>query len=365
MKILFITPTGGRTGSEMMLDYLLHHLNGTSINATLYAPQAGELIRSSSLKNTYTYPYKRGFIHQIYEGIYAKFTKHTPEDAILKRLNNKLKPDFWYLNTLTLARFGRLAQKLGVPYIVHLHELPQLYDSLKYDEFVAYLTQAKLIIGCSSVVIKRLQQMGFQKLALLHEFIDHERIEVNTTPEQIRDTLNIPTDAYVWVMSGTLSIRKGYDMVPDLLAQLPKNTYLLWLGGGRDSGLRYYVEQRVEREGLNFRFLGELSNNYYEYLNAADGFVLLAREDPFPLVMMEAAYLQKPLVGFNSGGIQEFVTEGVGAVVEGFDVHSLAQTMQQIMDGTVLIAPDRMRARSLEFSVKNQLPKWLKIIENV
>jgi hypothetical protein len=40
--VLFITPTGGRTGSEMLLWYLLKHLSG-KIKTAIYTRQNGEL----------------------------------------------------------------------------------------------------------------------------------------------------------------------------------------------------------------------------------------------------------------------------------------------------------------------------------
>jgi L-malate glycosyltransferase len=361
-KFLFLTPSGGRTGSEMMLWYLLQNLEGSGIEAALYARQTGELVTQSPLAQSYSYPHQRGFLHQIYEGIYYQIFKQTPEEKYVERLHKRIKPDFWYLNTIVMPQFAALAQKLGVPYIVHAHELPQMYDDLKYQEFITQMTGAKLVIGCSKIVVERLRQMGLTNVALQYEFVNHALIQPQTDRQVVRQLINIPADAFVWAMSGTMALRKGFDMLPDLVKLLPKNHHFIWLGSPRDAGLRYYVEQRMTHENLNIQLLGAKTTDYYDYLNAADGFALLSREDPFPLVMMEAAYLQKPIVGFESGGVEEFVQPEMGVVVAGFDVKKMAQNMIAIADGTTTINLAKLQYRSTEFSVKNQVFNWLSMV---
>jgi L-malate glycosyltransferase len=361
-KILFLTPSGGRTGSEMMLWYLLQNLDGTGIEAALYARQAGELIAQSPLAESYNYPHQRGFLHQIYEGVYYQIFKKTPEEKYLTALHKRIKPDFWYLNTIVMPQFAALAQRLGVPYVVHAHELPQIYDDLKYQEFITQMTGAKLIVGCSEIVVERLRQMGLTNVALQYEFVNHQIIKPQQDRQLIRQSLNIPTDAFVWAMSGTMALRKGFDMLPDLVKLLPKNHHFIWLGSARDAGLRYYVEQRIALEKLNIQLLGAKTTDYYDYLNAADGFALLSREDPFPLVMMEAAYLQKPIVGFESGGVAEFVKPEMGAVTAGFDIQKMSKNMIDIANGNIAISPVKLQSRSIEFSTKNQVSHWLSMI---
>ena len=51
MKIFFITPTGGRTGSEMMIWYLLKYLKETATKTAIYTRQNGELFAENSPAN--------------------------------------------------------------------------------------------------------------------------------------------------------------------------------------------------------------------------------------------------------------------------------------------------------------------------
>ncbi|WP_337041100.1 glycosyltransferase family 4 protein [Emticicia sp. 17c] len=358
--ILFLTPTGGRTGSEMMIWYLLRHLSG-KIRSVIYSRQNGELFAKESTADiTFINKSKKGFLYNIYEGIYFKLFKQTPEEARLIKIQKTVKADKWYLNTLTMPRFARLAKNLDVPYYVHVHELVSIYDEILYDDFRFQFDNAEKIICCSAIVERRIQQMGYKNTILLHEFIDTEKVVVKQNPIDLRHKLQIPADASVWLMSGSMNLRKGYDLALDLLANLPKNTYLVWLGSIKKTGVLHYIQQRAAIENLNFIELGEKSSEYYDYMNIADGFVLLAREDPFPLVMIEAAFLQKPIAGFNSGGISEFLQEGMGYVVDSFNPKDLADAIIQIQQQKIKTDKTILRNRALNFDIKNQIDKWVR-----
>jgi L-malate glycosyltransferase len=362
-KILFITPTGGRTGSEMLLWYLLSRLSG-KIKTAIYARQNGELFAShSTADETFVNHTKKGFIYKIYEGIYHKIFKITPEEKKLEKIQKQIKADKWYLNTLMMPEFAKLAHKLHIPYFLHVHELVTIYDEIRYQDFKFQLDNAEKIICCSSIVEKRIRQMGYTNTVLLHSFIDTEKIIIKQAPVLVQQKLNIPNDAFIWVMSGSMNLRKGYDLVPDLFQFLPKNTYILWLGSIKETGVLHYIRQRTRLEKLNFIEIGEKSSEYYDYLNIADGFVLVAREDPFPLVMMEAAFLQKPIVGYNSGGISEFVQEGMGGVVDSFNPKDLSELMLKVQTNSIKIDKEKLKNRALEFDIKNQIARWDNIFD--
>jgi L-malate glycosyltransferase len=357
-KILFITPTGGRTGSEMLLWYLLSRLSG-KIKTAIYTRQNGELFANhSTADETFVNSTKKGFLYKIYEGIYHKIFKKTPEEVKLIKIQKQIKADKWYLNTLMMPEFAKLAQSLNVPYFVHVHELVTVYDEIRFHDFKFQLDNAEKIICCSSIVEQRIKQMGYKNTILLHSFIDTDKIVINQEAAEIRKNINIPADAFIWVMSGSMNLRKGYDLIPDLFQFLPKNTYILWLGSIKETGVLHYIRQRTSIENLNFIEIGEKSSEYYDYLNIADGFVLVAREDPFPLVMMEAAFLQKPIVGYNSGGISEFVQAGMGGIVDSFNPKDLSELMLKIQNNEIAINKENLKNRALEFDLKNQISRW-------
>jgi glycosyltransferase involved in cell wall biosynthesis len=62
-----------------------------------------------------------------------------------------------------------------------------------------------------------------------------------------------------------------------------------------------------------------------------------SREDPFPLVVLEAAMFAKPAVCFNgAGGIPEFVDRGCGRSVPYLDVWQFAEAIVELIESPAL-----------------------------
>lgn len=52
-----------------------------------------------------------------------------------------------------------------------------------------------------------------------------------------------------------------------------------------------------------------------EFYEVADVVVLPSRIDPFPYVMLEAGAMKKPFIGGNTGGIAEFIEDGINGIL--------------------------------------------------
>ena len=367
MRILFLTPIGGRTGSEICLWHIIKHLTNSTIEAVVYSKQDGDLFKNSPpAVHTFQHKWKRNFFYHFFETVCHKLTKKTPEQWYVKYIHRKFKPQLWYLNTMTMPEFADMAHEMSVPYVVHVHEMLSLFDTQKSANFIKMLANAKMVIACSKATQKILEDIQLKNVHLLTSFLDLEKIKITKSRTEIREELRLPKNAFVWVMSGSISMRKGIDFVPDLLRLLPQNHYLVWLGADSIYMANYYSQRRVEAEKLNFIALGSKNDeDYYNYFNICDGFVLLSREEPFGLVMVEAAYLGKPIVSFDSGGPSEFVQEEMGKVIKCFDLVSMSEEMILIANNKTVINIEKLKARAMEFDIQNQLPKWQKLIETL
>jgi glycosyltransferase involved in cell wall biosynthesis len=225
--------------------------------------------------------------------------------------------------------------------------------------------KASLVIGCSRKVTEQIRLIGAQNVATLEEGIDTERVVARPLKAQsIRKSLGIPDHSYVWAMSGMTQYRKGLDLVPDLMEGLRHhNAHLIWIGKTRDTGYDHYTSREIEKRGLtNVHFVGEKTTDYYDHLSCADGFVLTSRHDPFPLVMIEAALLGKPIVSFNSGGVKDFVLRKMGEVIDSWNVSDLVTVMVKVMKGHVTLDPSVSHDRALEFDIKIQTKRWERIM---
>ncbi|NJL53052.1 MAG: glycosyltransferase [Hydrococcus sp. SU_1_0] len=127
------------------------------------------------------------------------------------------------------------------------------------------------------------------------------------TKEAIRQQLNIPQEAKIICASGTTGWRKGTDLFIQLAGVISKKyfdypVYFLWIGGEKEGFYFGEFWHDIQNLGLekHIIFLG-IKSNPLDYFVACDVFALVSREDPFPLVCLEAASLGKPIVCFDNG----------------------------------------------------------------
>ena len=82
----------------------------------------------------------------------------------------------------------------------------------------------------------------------------------------------------------------------------------------------------------NLSFSGAVTN-HLRILQQFDIFLLPSREDPFPLVMLDSASLEIPIVCFDkSGGAREFVEEDSGYIVPYMDIESMSNAVVQLIE---------------------------------
>lgn len=366
-KILFFTQYGGRTGSEMLLWYILERFDRKLFQAQLFCNWKGELI--DLLPNDVKFHVQK---YNLLDRVLSKIIKPAYQNKILYEkqivsIHNQFQPDYWYFNTIAMAELIPIARKLGVKVISHFHELPWFFETLSENELENLIEYSHAIIGCSEAVCERVRVLRDKNVYLQHEFIDTTKvITQNDKAAQIRQELNIGLDDFVWILSGSRVYNKGIDILPEIANYFGKEgVHFVWLGG-HDSGLVYYVKKLIEKyDTKNVHFLGARKEDYYDYLALGNAFLLLSREDSFPLVMLEAAYLGKPIVAFNSGGVKEFVLDGMGKVVDSRNTIDLIKEMENLMSGEIKVDKKTLKERALEFSVEDQIYKWQNIINDI
>ena len=79
--------------------------------------------------------------------------------------------------------------------------------------------------------------------------------------------------------------------------------------------------------------------------------------------MIEAAHLGKPIAGFNSGGINEFVKEDIGIVIDQLNFKALANAMEQIETNYESYDQNKIKAYAKTFNVKEQTRKLTEMLE--
>ncbi len=132
----------------------------------------------------------------------------------------------------------------------------------------------------------------------------------------------------------TVSRRKGSDLFVDAAEQVARGRddvefrVVGPLAGGRERAWAQSVVARAQRSGARWSTtddaLGELAG--------WDVFVLPARRDPFPLVVLEAMAAGLPVVATRVDGVPEQVDAGCGVLVDPGDAGALARAICGLLD---------------------------------
>lgn len=365
-KLLFITPLASRTGSEMMLLNIILRLDRTKYEIAVASYAPGELlaelpadVKVFSVPGTFS----------TLDRINFHLGRH-PIVLALRKIQRDFKADLWYLNTIVLPKAADTAVALGVPFVVHFHEMPLSYAYVNQEEFDLLARKSAHVIGCSEATCRGAKEAGAGKVSLVYSFIEkRDRSGDPAAIVKIRKQYGIADDHFAWIMSGVPSERKGFDFIPEIAQELddPK-VHLIWVGGGgAGDGYKRWVENRIASNSsrTKIHLAGKQKELYDQYLHAADGFMLTSRQDPFPLVMIEAATLGKPIVSFPSGGVSELLVEGMGSVTADFSVRQMVAEMRRVMSGELAFDPSVAAARISEYTIDEGMKSWLEVMDKV
>ena len=265
-------------------------------------------------------------------------------------LREKLKQEdirLVYSNTIVNGDVLDFLSFLNCPVISHVHELEGLIQDLGSGNMGRVKTHTSTYIAVSEAVKTNLikaHAIPESKVQMVHGFVpicDRDGREAEETRRSVFRELHIPDSSRLICACGSVERRKGADLFLELArlvreASKASPVYFLWVGGRADQLLAIRAETKRLSLQDDVRFIGSRPDvaRYYE---AADVFVLTSREDPFPLVMMEAALREKPIVCFeNSGGAPEFVDHDAGIVIPGFDVSAMAEKVAMLLSSPEL-----------------------------
>jgi glycosyltransferase involved in cell wall biosynthesis len=263
--------------------------------------------------------------------------------SIARRLS---KADLVYSNTLQNGSLLRALWRPGQNVLSHVHEL---------EWWLGYRTSPRDLgftkdvtdhyIACSCVTLESLvstQGVPSEQITLCYEFITVDEVQLaraRADRESTRRRLGIEPDALVVGGVGTMDWRKGPDLFVQLASMVTRglpnaDVHFVWAGGDTAGPTRGGLLMDAKRLGLGDRisFIGPLEQPA-QLFAAMDVFALTSREDPYPLVMLEAAAAGVPLVCFaGGGGAPEFALPDAGLVAAYLDVAGMAAAVSGLLE---------------------------------
>lgn len=344
LKVLFLSQDATRTGAPIYLLRLLRWLHrNTRVEIHLLSVRGGELLPHFQAVAVSAQVWddpaatSSPCLTRVQRLFGARLLLGRPHrEQVIHRLR-ALNVDLIYANTTAVTRLlQELIARLAKPFVWHLHETSSMIRTFAGPAFPAIASRARRIIVVSNYnrdEVINLFKVPEGQVALQYPFIDQAEFSADdrSSAGALRAELGIDPDDFLVGACGPLTFVKGPELfillAREVMQRLPRRKIrFLWLGGDCAGPDYRVLTKSLERLGLSgaVAFVGARSEPF-RYFAMFDLFVLCSREDSFPLVVLENAYLGTPTLCFaQSGGISEFVAPDCGVTVGYLDIVGMA-----------------------------------------
>ena len=194
---------------------------------------------------------------------------------------------------------------------------------VNHDLYALCLQNAQKVV-CNSksscLDVKNNFQVAREKIFLLYNPINAQEI-LQKAQESLSQLKSLPKNKILCVAVGRLHPQKNYLTLIQAFKEL-QNCQLWILGEGEQ---RTELEALIQQEQIDNVALLGYQPNIYPFLKTADIFVHSSFSEGFPNVILEAAFLKKPLILsdipthrelFTKEGAEFFAPENVGELID-------------------------------------------------
>lgn len=379
-KVLFISHSASRNGASILLLQFLEWLKGRvdwDIEVLIdgqgpLLDAFGSLGRTRVLRNAVR---PLSLLPERWRAILEPYL----QDVYIRALLAGRRFDLIYANTAATWPQVRALREKTDALLWHIHEMEyalrlQVPDDTArelFDEEIAFVAVSHSVRD----VLIRQYHVPSKNVELIHGFVPVPKRDgalQAATRRRITDQIGWPGDVFVVGGCGALGWRKGSDLflrIAQRVALTPgyESVRFLWVGGDAHSRDALEFEHDLNALGLRDRCVRvPVTADVADYYCAMDVLALTSREDPFPLVMLEAGAHRLPIVCFAaSGGAAEFIETDAGLIAPSLDVDAFAEHLFGLHDDGNLREALGARACSKvhsRYSVAVQAPKVLEAI---
>lgn len=339
MKILFVSHDASRTGAPILLLSLVRWLTAYRQEEMLMLVIDGgdllEKFRETGKCLQWNIPLvPPGILKRLYQKIRFTNNRIKHQQNVLRRIH-RFQPDLIYYNSVESCR---LVPLLGEKYkqarsILHVHELETVIRQINtgqcFEEAKPFLDR---YLAASDLVKTNLvdnHHIPPDQIDRVYEYIDISQWDLE------RKEKSQTSGKFIIGSAGGVHWRKGFAFFILLAAELQrrriKDFECRWTGR-MDEEHQAIVFEDLKKLDLSdcVKFLGE-SSEMDRFYRQMDVFVITSREDPYPVVALEAALFSIPIICWNRGtGTLEFVDRGGGLSVDYLDVGGMADAVLEL-----------------------------------
>jgi glycosyltransferase involved in cell wall biosynthesis len=358
-KICFISHNATRTGAPIVLyqfvKWLKQHHNHS---IEVWFIEDGEMLQEfEELCTCKVLP------SIVVKGLWKRAVRKLANSSpVIKQLKELKAFDLVFFNTaasLKLVPLLPIARKNK--YVLWLHEQPFSIGMWYKEQFskknLSIFSQIFSVSSKTKTYLEEKLGLDAAKISVVYPFIDTSVLE--KTPEQ-NGYKPIQGEPFIVGGCGLQDWRKG----PDLFLQVANQLYrespdihvkFVWLGAesGMTDALLYELELLQLKDKVVF---AGGTKDTSEWFSRFDIFLLTSREDPFPLVVLEAAAAAKPVICFDGIGditrLVETIAENVVGYLETGEIvkrilNYVRMDEQRMQDG------NRMKQEISKYDVDN------------
>lgn len=338
-KILIIIPSLIAGGAERVLVNLLHNIDRSKYEITLFLSEnKGELRKDIpedvNMNNIYT----NKIFRKISELFYIKFGV----SFFIKKAGNKISGNFdvaiSFLDSISSeflfcnnANISKRAIVIHSSYKSYNNNMKFIKGSY-YKKLLLRYSNVDTIVSVAEEAMAEFKELFgvFPDMRVIYNpmnIVDIKEKANNSTAElEYPDRLNI-------IAVGNLLPVKGYDLLIEackILKNRNLNFHLTILGKG---AMKNQLENLIEQYSLeNHITLKGFVRNPYSYIQNADIYVMTSVAEGLPTALCEALILGKPCLTVNVPGCREVVGNGEYGVLVDRTKEGIADGIFQLND---------------------------------
>lgn len=325
-RLLFLSHDDTRTGAPILLLNLARVLKKSNYRLQidfLIKKTYGELLPDFKREGkVFSFELKpnKFFLKRIID-------KSKEIEKILRALALNENYDFILLNTITNGDIISVIKKnFNGPIVTYVHELQMASSHFSSAEYVSNVINCSDLFFVPSEAVRdflvNTYDIADSRIRKLPYFIPPVKFEKMCKEKDVTAVFTIGG-------CGTLDWRKGVDVFLIIALRFftvfkGNNIKFKWKGAKKSIEYDRIIYE-LKKSGLEGKveFL-PVDDNVNSFFEDIDLFILPSREDPFPLVVLEAAAHGVPTVCFHSaGGAEEFVCDDAGVVVNFLDIEAI------------------------------------------
>lgn len=314
------------------------------------------------LKHTWKDVFESFSMKYFYEGVKKAFNFGETVKAKLKyayfyldggyvrKIIKTFKPDIVHIHGIGISSkaYIRVCDELKIPYVVTLHGLIGLDDSVLASNYEKHLEKRFLkesedknipvTVISSGIKMRIIHSYGLKNGANIKVITNGTKIDLSSISRvNIREKYNIPKDNKIIVCVGNISNRKNQIQIIEaynsISREIRKKATILFLG---NDGLEGKLHNRVRELSLekNFVFCGFVDKqNVPSYFEQANLNIVTSLDEGFGLSIIESFVFGVPTVTFSDlDAVDDLYNENAMFLVNNRRNKALAQGIEKALN---------------------------------